>query len=238
MLYNLERIQSSQVKSSHSQPTKPMNESCRRHHHHNAKNIQFFSCRSTHPYILHLFRILNLIDSFHVMSSQVMFAWFQSVPFRSVQLQFDYVYQYKFYDSFLFPNKYQRRALLYDTNFNFELSLVPLSPSSRHSTTKRTRFNPRIAIFTLSKTERNILVLIHVLNLSLHGHEKKYSKVHYQNWPKDGNIKNPKKGHEKRNQSSPKASQPEFEFWQSSRERFVFLAFTLGGWEWGSIVTS
>jgi len=149
-----------------------------------------------------------------------------------------YRFQFQFHDSSILINSkspsVQYSTVQYSTAL-LKLSLVPLSPSSRHSTTKLPRFNPRIAIFTLSKTERNILMLIHVLNLSLHGHEKKYSKVHDQNWPKDGNIKNSKKGHEKWNQSSPKARQPEFEFRQSSREWFVFLAFTLGGWEWGSI---
>lgn len=73
-------------------------------------------------------------------------------------------------------------------------------------------------------------MLVHMSNLPLHGHKKQDPKVHDQNGPEDGHVKHGEKGHEKRYPRPPKARQPELEFWQSSREGFVFLRLLLVGW--------
>ena len=73
-------------------------------------------------------------------------------------------------------------------------------------------------------------MLVHMLNLPLHGHKKQNPEVHDQNGPKDGYVKHGEKRHEKRCPRSPKARQPKLELWQSPRKGFVFLRLLLIGW--------
>lgn len=97
-------------------------------------------------------------------------------------------------------------------------------------------FGTRILVLSLSKGYRHILVLVHMHDLSFHGHEKEDKKVEEQYRPKDGYVKDAKEGHNQTGQSTPRTSQPEFELGQSSGKRSVFLAFVVSPGQTGHIV--
>ena len=105
---------------------------------------------------------------------------------------------------------------------------VDCSSRLGHSSTEHARFRTGILVFRLSPADRNVLVLVHVHDLSFHCHEEQDEKVHEQYRPKDGNVKDGKEGHDNGGSRSPGASHPKFELWKSSGKRSVFFSFFCG----------
>ena len=84
-----------------------------------------------------------------------------------------------------------------------------------------------VLVLGLAKRNWDIFVLVHVHDLSLHGHEEEDEKVHEQYWPEHGNIKDGKEGHDDTGSCPSRTRQPEFELGQSPCKRPVL--FGVGG---------
>lgn len=76
--------------------------------------------------------------------------------------------------------------------------------------------HPRILVLSFTKAERDIFVLVHVHNLSLHRHEKQHPKVHQQDRPEHWHIKHGEECHHYADARPPSACQPELELWKTS----------------------
>lgn len=111
------------------------------------------------------------------------------------------------------------------------INLASISPALTHASTKHALFGSRILVLGLTETDRNILVFVHVHDLSFHGHEEEDKKVEQEDGPEDGHIEKAKEGHGNGCQNTLEAGEPEFEFGKSSCERSVLLGLAVRRWQ-------
>jgi hypothetical protein len=116
---------------------------------------------------------------------------------------------------------------------------ITVLPSLAHASAIDASFDTRMLALGLAKGNGHILVLVHVQQLSLHGHEEQYKKVQEQYWPKDGHVKERKERHDHGRADATRRSEPKFEFGQASGKGSKFLTL-LGrrGQCWTVIVTA
>jgi len=81
-------------------------------------------------------------------------------------------------------------------------------------------------------------VLVHVHNLSFHGHEEKDKKIQQEYGPKDGHVKDGKERHPDGIQHALGAGQPEFEFGEAAGKRSKLFAFFGRGGQCGTVVVT
>ena len=85
--------------------------------------------------------------------------------------------------------------------------------SFRHAATVHGILHSRIFVFRFTETDWNVFMLVHVHNLSSHGHEEEHKEVHQEDWPENWNVKDGEECHYKACASSLCAGEPELEFW-------------------------
>ena len=95
------------------------------------------------------------------------------------------------------------------------------------------RLQPRVRLFV--EIPGHILPLDHVHNLSAHSQSKEHNEVHEQYWPEDRQVKEPRRGAQKRNDDSSGCVEPEGELGQSSDERSELLVVC--GWQSWALVS-
>mmetsp|Transcript_4990 Transcript_4990/g.13239 ORF Transcript_4990/g.13239 Transcript_4990/m.13239 type:complete len:206 (+) Transcript_4990:173-790(+) len=106
-----------------------------------------------------------------------------------------------------------------------------------HSSSVFALLHSGVLVLGFSEADWDVLVLVHVHDLSLHGHEEEHEEVHEEDGPEDRHIEDREEGHDYTRANALGACQPELELRQPSRERSEFLAFIRCRWQtWPGIL--
>lgn len=75
-----------------------------------------------------------------------------------------------------------------------------------------------LCVGLFANVKGQILVLDHVLNLATHSQSKEQNKVHEEDWPEDGNVKDGKDGADETAEHRADGTVPKLELWQATNE--------------------